>query len=177
MKQTSYCSASPDSQHQRKDTPLTPPQRIVTTAAGLALMAVGVVSCTPSNEVGELEPVTFDDLEDLFHAVDDELDCPDASSDHYGFPLPNHDDEFVHGYTCGNSVIMAHADDPAVITEIQNAITTVQGGPIPTVHNRNWLVVDITEVVGDTEATDLEHPASRDLEELAATWGAAYSRL
>lgn len=156
---------------------MTRPQQFFSTAAGIVVVTFALTSCGASDEVGELEPVTFEDLEDLFHAVDDELECPESSSDHYGFSIPNHDEEFVHGHTCGDSVIMAHAEDPTVITEIQNMMTAVQGGPIPIVHNTQWLVVDITEVAGDGQATNLDHPESRDLEGLAADWGAAYSRL
>lgn len=148
---------------------------LLQTAAGIAVMTLTLASCAVSDEVGELQPVTFDDLEDLFNAVDDELNCPEASSDHYGFAIPNHDEEFVHGYTYGDSVIMVHAEDPTVITETQNLITTIQGGPIPIVHDTYWLVVDITEVAD--QETNLDHPESRDLEGLAADWGAAYSRL
>lgn len=139
--------------------------------ATLALTGCGGMS----DEVGKIEPVTFEDLDELFEAVDDELGCPEASSDQYGFSIPNHEQDFLQGQTCGNSVLMAHSEDPTVITEIQNMMATIQGGSIPLVHDTNWLIMDITEVAEDRGATNLDHPESRDLEELAASWGAAYS--
>ena len=143
---------------------------------GRAIAVLALAGCGgPSGEVGKVEPVTFDDLDDLFEAVDAELECPEESSDQYGFSIPNHEQDFLHGYTCGDSVILAHSEDPTVITEIQNMLATVQGGSIPLVHNTNWLIIDITEVAGDGRATNLDHPDSRDLEALAASWGAAYS--
>ncbi len=128
-----------------------------------------------SDEVGKIEPVTFEDLEALFEAVDDELGCPEASSDQYGFSLPTHEQDFLYGHTCGDSIVVAHSEDPTVITEIQNMMATVQGGSIPLVHDTNWLIMDITEVAEDGDGANLDHPESRDLEELAASWGAAYS--
>lgn len=142
----------------------------------IALATLVLTGCTGmSDEVGKIEPVTFEDLDALFEAVDDELACPEASSDRYGFTIPNHEHDFFYGHTCGDSIILAHSEDPTVITEIQNMMATVQGGSIPLVHNTNWLIMDITEVAEDGDAANLDHPESRDLEELAASWGAAYS--
>jgi len=125
-------------------------------------------------EVGEVDAASFDNLDELFVAVDAALDCPEASSNQYGFAIPNHAKEFVQGRSCGDTIIMTHSEDPTVITEIQNMMSTVHGGPVPMVHGAHWFVADITEVAEDGQV-ELQQPRSRDLESLATEWGAVYS--
>lgn len=139
-------------------------------------VAVGLVltGCGMSDEVGEVEPVNFNSVDELFEAVDRQLGCPKDSSGEYAFDV-GEARSIVAGRRCAESVVMAYSDDETIIDEIQARMTTTQGGPLPMVHDSTWFVVDITEVAeGDLE---LAHPDSRDLEALATAFRTDYTEL
>lgn len=147
------------------------PLPLLTTASVSGLLLVG---CASSTEQMDAEPETFDNLHQLFSAVDEQLGCPEGSSDAYSFALPSPDPDMLHGRSCADSVVMAWSNDPEQIVEIQDMMATVQH-TVPVIEGPGWFVADISEAAGDGEATDLAHPASRDLEALADSWNAAYT--
>lgn len=148
--------------------------RTLLSLISFAVIGGALVGCGQSTEVHEIQSVTFANVDELFDAVDDELDCPETSSDHYVFTIPGRDDKTLQGRSCGDSILMAHSEDPTFVTDIQNLLAAHGGGPVPMVHNDHWFVMDITEVAGDSPE-HLSHPGSRDLSGLASTWGAVYS--
>lgn len=141
---------------------------------GLAVAALTLVGCSSANEVSEVGPVSFENVDELFEAVDRQLGCPAETSGDYAFDA-GAEHGLVTGRSCAESVIMVHADDEAVITEVQERMSTTQGGPLPIVHDDTWFVIDITEVAA--EGADLAHPDSRDLEDLATAFRADYTEL
>lgn len=141
----------------------------------IGVVAVLALSgCGMSDEVGEVEPVNFNNVEELFEAVDRHLGCPEDSSGDYAFDA-GEEHGLLTGRRCAESVVMAYSADEVVIDEIQDRMLTVQGGPLPMVHASTWFVIDITETAqGDLELT---HPESRDLEALATAFRTDYTEL
>ena len=127
-----------------------------------------------SDDVGEVEPVDFNNVDELFEAVDRYLGCPEDTSGDYAFDAGD-EHGLVTGRRCAESVVMAHSDNEIVIDEIQERMSTSDGGPLPMVHDSTWFVVDITEVA-ETDS-ELAHPDSRDLEALATTLRTDYTEL
>lgn len=141
---------------------------------GLALAGIVLSGCETPAEVGQVEPVTLDSLDELYEAVDQQLGCPEDSSGDYGFDLGS-EMGVLPGRSCAQSIIMAYSDDEEVIADIQDMMSTAQGGTLPVVHNATWLVADITEVAAGNP--DLAHPQSRNLETLAIALRANYTEL
>lgn len=152
--------------HRSRTLPVT----AVLLGAGLVLTA-----CS-GNDTNITEPITVKNVDELFAAVDEELDCPAHSSDDYYFDIGAEND-LLRGRSCANSVIMVFSEDEAVITEIQDMLATARGGTLPIVESPTWLVADITEVAEGGEATGMEHPGSRDLASLASVLGGNYGEL
>lgn len=153
---------------------MTHSQNIYALFLGLTLAGIMLSGCDTTAEVGEVEPVTLDSLDELYEAVDQQLGCPEDTSGDYGFDL-GAETGVLSGRSCAESIVMAYSDDETVITDIRNMMSTNQGGSLPLVHNATWLVADITEVAaGDA---DLAHPQSRNLEALAIALRADYMEL
>ena len=148
----------------------TPLLTAVFLGAGLVLTA-----CS-GNEANTADPIAVENVDELFTAVDEELDCPEYSSDDYYFDTGAEDD-LLRGRSCANSVIMVFSEDEAVITEIQDMLATAQGGTLPIVESPTWLVADITEVAEGGETTGLDHPVSGDLASLASVLGGTSGEL
>src|SRR5690625_4331046 len=94
-----------------------------------------VVTACSSNDTNTADPITVENVDELFAAVDEELDCPEYSSDDYYFDT-GAEDELLRGRSCANSVILVFSEDEAVITEIQDMLATAQGGTLPIVESR-----------------------------------------
>ncbi|GAA1150392.1 hypothetical protein GCM10009672_23630 [Nesterenkonia lutea] len=141
----------------------------------LATGALALVACGEPEQQNDATPVAFEDVDELFSAVDDQLDCPEDSSGEYHFALPSDQDaEILQGRSCAESIVMASSDDEERLAEIREMMSSAQG-PLSVVEDSTWFVADITEVAGDGEATDLAHPGSRDLQGLAEDWKATYT--
>lgn len=140
---------------------------------GLAAL-LALTGCGMSDEVGEVEPVNFNSVDELFEAVDRHLGCPEDTSGDYAFDV-GEEHGLLSGRRCAESVVMAYSDDETIIDEIQDRMATTQGGPLPMVHDDTWFVVDITEVAGSD--LELAHPVSRDLEALATALRTDYTEL
>ena len=85
-----------------------------------------------SDDVGEVEPVDFNNVDELFEAVDRYLGCPEDTSGDYAFDAGD-EHGLVTGRRCAESVVMAHSDNEIVIDEIQERMSTSDGGPLPMV--------------------------------------------
>lgn len=142
---------------------------LVGVVAGLVLSGCGM-----PDDVGKVEPVDFNNVDELFEAVDRHLGCPEGSSGDYAFDAGD-EHGLVTGRRCAESVVMAHSENEVVIDEIQARMSTTQGGPLPMVHDSTWFVVDITEAAQSHR--ELTHPASRDLEALATALRTDYTEL
>ncbi|HJF15198.1 MAG TPA: hypothetical protein K8V32_10425 [Enteractinococcus helveticum] len=146
----------------------------------IRLTMVGVVAglvlsgCGMPDEVGEVEPVSFNNVDELFQAVDRHLGCPEGSSGTYAFDAGD-EHGLVTGRRCAESVVMVHSQNEDVIDEIQDRLSTAQGGPLPMVHDSTWFVIDITEVAQSHR--ELTHPDSRDLKALATALRTDYTEL
>ncbi|GAA4117270.1 hypothetical protein [Enteractinococcus coprophilus] len=140
---------------------------------GLTAM-LAVTGCGMSDEVGEVEPVNFKSVDELFEAVDRHLECPEDTSGDYAFDA-GEEHGLLSGRRCAESIVMAYSDNEVVIEEIQDRMATAQDGALPMVHDATWFVVDITEVAGSD--LELAHPASRDLEALATALRTDYTEL
>lgn len=151
-----------------------PAQRKLLCCLSLASVAFLLAGCEASAEVHQVQRVSFADVDELFDAVDDELNCPEASSGHYVLPVPGREHEALPDRSCGRNIVMAHSEDPTAITDIQNMLAAHNSGPVPMVHNEHWFIVDITEMPEDAPK-DLNRADSRELADLAETWGATYS--
>ena len=149
-------------------------QNIQAGFVGIAIAGLALAGCETAADVGEIEPVTFDSLDELFEAVDQQLGCPEDSSGDYAFDA-GEEPGLLSGRRCAESIVMAYSDDEAVIADIKDMLSTAQGGTLPIVHNTTWLVADITEVAAGTP--DLAHPQSRNLEALAIALRANYTEL
>lgn len=141
---------------------------------GMAMAGLVFTGCGLPTEVGEVKPVSFENVDELFAAVNQQLGCPEDSSGDYAFDVGEERD-LLTGRRCAESVVMAQADDETLIADIQEMISTAQGGPVPIVHGTTWFVADITEVA--TGNPDLAQPESRDLEALATAFRAHYTEL
>lgn len=149
------------------------PTRTLQIAAIAATAGLLLSGCARPEDQTAAEPAHFENVDELYDAVDEQLDCPEGPNTDYGFDM-GEESGVLSGRSCANSVVMAFSEDEAVISDIHEMMTTAQGGTLYIAHNANWLVADITEVAGDGQATDLAHPGSRDLESLAAAFGGDY---
>lgn len=146
-----------------------------TTTAMLAAGALALVGCGEPEQQNAAEPIAFEDVDELFSAVDDQLDCPEDSSGDYHFALPSdQDSESLQGRSCAESIVMASSDDEERIAEIREMMSSAQG-PLSVAEDSTWFVADITDVAADGGVTDLTHPGSRDLQGLAEDWNATYT--
>lgn len=107
----------------------TPLLTAVFLGAGLVLTA-----CS-GNEANTADPIAVENVDELFTAVDEELDCPAYSSDDYYFDTGAEDD-LLRGRSCANSVIMVFCEYEAAIAAIQDMLATAQGGRVPFVKVR-----------------------------------------
>lgn len=142
-------------------------------SSAAAILAVGLLvlsACGGDEQLSDAGAGTLEDLDGLFSAVDDHLECPEDSSGDYHFALPDPEKEILEGRRCAESVLMAWSSDEELISEIRLMMTSTQGS-LSMVESPNWVVADITE----TAQEDLTHPGSRDLEGLAEDWDATYA--
>lgn len=143
----------------------------------VAMLAVGLLAlsgCAAPEQQSDTDASpsagTIENLDGLFSAVDDRLECPEDSSGDYHFALPDPEEEILEGRSCAESVVMAWSSDEELVSEIQTMMTSAQGS-VSMVESPNWVVADITETAQD----DLAQPGSRDLESLADDWDATYA--
>lgn len=146
-------------------------------SSSVAILAVGILAlaaCGGPEQQSDAEASpsmgTIEDLDGLFSAVDDQLECPEDSSGDYHFALPDPEEEILEGRSCAESVVMAWSSDEELMSEIRTMMTSAQGS-VSMVESPNWVVADITETAQD----DLAQPGSRDLEGLADDWDATYA--
>lgn len=146
-------------------------------SSAVAVLAVGILAlpaCGGPEQQSDADASpsvgTIEDLEGLFSAVDDRLECPEDSSGDYHFALPDPEEEILEGRSCAESIVMAWSSDEELVSEIRTMMTSAQGS-LSMVESPNWVVADITETAQD----DLAHPGSRDLEGLADDWDATYA--
>lgn len=146
-------------------------------SSSAVVLAVGLLALTACGEPEQQSDAdaspsagTIEDLEGLFSAVDDRLECPEDSSGDYHFALPDPEEEILEGRSCAESIVMAWSSDEELISEIRTMMTSAQG-ELSMVESPNWVIADITETAED----DLAHPGSRDLEGLADDWDATYA--
>lgn len=143
--------------------------------AMLAAGAMVLIACGEPQQPNDSEPVAFEDVDELFSAVDDQLDCPEDSSGYYRFAFPSdQDSEILQGRRCAESIVMASSDNEERIAEIREGMSSAEG-PLSVVEDSTWFVADISEAAGGDDATDLLDPDSRDLQGLAEDWNATYT--
>lgn len=133
-----------------------------------------LIGCGTTEESPAAEPAHFENVDELFEAVDEQLDCPEHSSGDYGFDT-GEESGVLLGRSCADSVVMVFSEDETVISNIQEMMATAQGGTLRVAHNTSWMVADITEVAAGGQNADLAQPGSRDLETLAEAFGGTYS--
>lgn len=153
-------------------TSFTSPLRFYRSSAA-AMLAIGLLAlsaCGGDEQPSDADASPIEDLDGLFSAVDDHLECPEGSSGDYHFALPDPEKGILEGRSCAESVVMAWSSDEELISEIRTMMTSAQGS-LSMVESSNWVVADITE----TAQEDLAHPGSRDLERLADGRDATYA--
>lgn len=162
---------------------MTTKQRKVSTLSGFSVvfLAAGfcLTGCNNPEEVNTTQEATgaatFNDADELFSAVDDQLDCPEGSSGSYYFMSTEGSDETRLRRSCADSIVMAWSTDKSTLGVISEMMTTADD-TLAIVEAPHWFVVDISGRPTDSETAQLNHPASRDLESLAKSLNAKYTQ-
>lgn len=155
------------------------PQAKASTLGALSAMVLGLLftACSNTTTLAETHPPEFHDVNELFTAVDQHLQCPKETSGHYAFALSDAEPEILSGRSCAESIVMVFSEDAAQIAEIRELLTAVRSETLPIAYAEHWLVADITDAADVAHALELAHPESRDLQGLAAALGATYVEL